>query len=112
MRSLVYVVLAGCFVSFIIAKELRFEVDKYTQKVYSVNNSTVLDVIESDICEDPFVDLNFDEIFLKVKEEPSIDIETIEVYEIEEEVTIGFDTKKYLPRNFNPYEKTTQIIKY
>jgi hypothetical protein len=36
-------------------------------------------------------------------EEP-IKIEDVYVYEIEEEVNIGFDTKQYLPEGFNPLE--------
>ena len=32
-----------------------------------------------------------------------IKIENIKVYEIEEEVELGFDTEEYLPENFNPY---------
>ncbi|AUP78633.1 hypothetical protein [Flavivirga eckloniae] len=31
-----------------------------------------------------------------------LDISSIEVYEIEEEVELGFNTKDYLPKNFNP----------
>lgn len=32
-----------------------------------------------------------------------VSIASIELYELEEEVEIGFDTKKYLPENFDPY---------
>ena len=108
MRSLVYVVLAGCFVSFVIANELKFEMDTYNQKVYTYNNhNNELETVEDNLCEDPFVILKFDEIFLEVKEEPSIEIETIKVYEIDEEVEMGFDTKQYLPSGFNPYKMVT-----
>ena len=33
----------------------------------------------------------------------NLDISTIEVIEIEEEVELGFDATNYLPENFNPY---------
>ena len=32
-----------------------------------------------------------------------INIEKIKVYELEEEVKLGFDTEEFLPENFNPY---------
>ena len=32
-----------------------------------------------------------------------IDWNTIELYELEEELDLGFDTKDYLPKNFNPF---------
>jgi hypothetical protein len=32
-----------------------------------------------------------------------ITIEKVKVYELEEEVTLGFDTEEFLPENFNPY---------
>ncbi|WP_303319102.1 hypothetical protein Q4Q34_03470 [Flavivirga abyssicola] len=35
-------------------------------------------------------------------EEHYLDVSSIEVYEIDEEIEIGFDTKAYLPENFNP----------
>lgn len=106
MRSLVYVVLAGCFVSFIIANELKFEKDGYLQETHSYDsNSSELEEIEDDWYEEPFLIVNFDKIFLEVQEEPCVEIESIEVYEIEEEVAIGFDTKQYLPSGFNPYKK-------
>jgi hypothetical protein len=107
MRSLVYVVLAGCFVSFVIANELKFEMDKTNHKVYSYSTENTLDEVENDLCEDPFLIVNFDKIFFKVQEEPTVEIETIEVYEIEEDVNLGFDTKSYLPSDFNPYEMVT-----
>ncbi|GGZ80016.1 hypothetical protein [Algibacter mikhailovii] len=31
-------------------------------------------------------------------------VNQIEVYEVEEDVNLGFDTKKYLPENFDPVE--------
>lgn len=33
-----------------------------------------------------------------------IKIEDIKVYEVEEEVNLGFDAEDYLPEDFNPYE--------
>ena len=33
-----------------------------------------------------------------------IDWNTIELYEVEEEVELGFDTKDHLPKGFNPYK--------
>ncbi|MDD7888190.1 hypothetical protein [Flavivirga sp. 57AJ16] len=35
-------------------------------------------------------------------ENPYLDVGSIEVYEIEEDVDLGFNTKDYLPENFNP----------
>ena len=46
-----------------------------------------------------------DQLTLKVLNTPGKDPEKIKdiyVYEIEEEVIIDFDTKKYLPKGFNP----------
>jgi len=41
--------------------------------------------------------------------ESDINVSLFEVYEIEEEVYIDFDTKKYLPEGFNPLEGKNDI---
>ena len=44
------------------------------------------------------------ELFTNTEEESIIAPKDIIVYELEEEVELGFDTTKYLPKNFNPFE--------
>ena len=61
------------------------------------------------------IPLQFTELILEDKE--PVKIEDIYVYEIEEDVVIDFDTKKYLPKGFNSLKgmydldwKTIQLV--
>ena len=52
---------------------------------------------------DAEMDLAFEDVFETLESGTIINIESLKGYELEEEVEIGFDTKKYLPENFDPY---------
>jgi hypothetical protein len=54
--------------------------------------------------EEEYNDISFEDVFGKIETENSIETEDIKIYEIEEEINLGFDPKVYLPTDFNPYE--------
>ncbi|TXG39239.1 hypothetical protein [Seonamhaeicola maritimus] len=48
-------------------------------------------------------DITLEDVFGNPEESTIVKIEDVVVYEIEEGVNLGFDTKDYLPTGFNPY---------
>ena len=72
-------------------------------------NANAISNKSSDVCSEckteNFEECNLSKILFSSNENlhaSNLDISTIEIYEIEEEVALNFDTTKYLPVGFNP----------
>lgn len=54
---------------------------------------------------DAEMDLVFEDVFETLESGTIINIESLKGYELEEEVELNFNTKDYLPQDFNPYKR-------
>lgn len=106
MKSLVLVGAAGIIVSVVttFGIDTEFEVNNVNSEI----SENIVEFYEENINyfeSTEMIDLiNYDEIFVEVDQE-ELKVEDIKVFELEEDVEIDFDIKKYLPIEFNPNMK-------
>ena len=96
MKTVLVTLVSGIFVSLLTASGAKEDIELLNQHEQPTENFEFEEEIYND-------DILFEDIFGKLEENKQVKIEDINVYEIEEEVTLDFDTKDYLPSDFNPY---------
>jgi len=101
MKTVLVTLVSGIFVCLLTSVGVKEDIemlnDNYEQ------NEIFGDDEYSDL-EEEYNDISFEDVFGKIETENSLETEDIKVYEIEEEINLGFDSKVYLPTGFNPYE--------
>lgn len=100
MKTVLITLISGICVCLATASELKKDSNAFNQNVEA---STVFDVHKNFESKENN-NILFENIFGKPEYTHIIKIEDIHIYEIEETVHLNFNTKDYLPVDFNPYQ--------
>lgn len=108
MKTVIVTLVSGVFVSLLTSSGIKKDIELFNQEAQQ--NEIFDDSENFEFQEDEYSnEISFEDVFGKLEENNILEIEDIKVYELEEELDLGFDVNDYLPSNFNPYKGMDSI---